>query len=107
MNVLLFVVTCFTVATMHIPVTQVDTLVKDPSLLFAGVPFAATLMSILLAHEMGHYLTARRHGVKQTLPFFIPAPTRLAHSAPYSSCAPSHQTAGCCSTSPSWAPTPA
>ncbi len=77
MNVLLFVVTCFTVATMHIPVTQVDTLVKNPSLLFAGVPFAATLMSILLAHEMGHYLTARRHGVKQTLPFFIPAPTRL------------------------------
>lgn len=76
-NVVLFVATCFTVATMHIPVTQVDVLVKNPSLLFAGVPFAATLMSILLAHEMGHYLTARRHGVKQTLPFFIPAPTRL------------------------------
>lgn len=76
-NVLLFVTTCFTVATMHLPVTEVDALVREPSLLFAGVPFAATLMSILLAHEMGHYLTARLAGVQQTLPYFIPAPTRL------------------------------
>ncbi len=76
-NVVLFLATCFTVATMHLPVTEVDQLVDDPSLLLEGVPFAATLMSILLAHEMGHYLTARRHGVRQTLPYFIPAPTRL------------------------------
>ena len=32
------------------------------------------MMAILLAHEMGHYLTSRRHGVDATLPFFIPAP---------------------------------
>lgn len=80
-NVLLFVATCFTVATMHLPVHSADELVRlgreDPRLLFAGVPFAATLMSILLAHEMGHYLVARRNGVRQTLPFFIPAPTLL------------------------------
>lgn len=47
----------------------------QPSRLLHGLTFAVTLMSILLAHEMGHYLTARRHGVDQTLPFFIPAPT--------------------------------
>ena len=76
-NVVLFIATCFTVATTHLSVTKVDALVQDPSLLLEGVPFAATLMSILLAHEMGHYLTARRHGVRQTLPYFIPAPTRL------------------------------
>lgn len=46
-----------------------------PELLLLGLPFAVTLMAILLAHEMGHYLTARRYGVDQSLPYFIPAPT--------------------------------
>jgi len=40
----------------------------------AGLPFSISLMTILLAHEMGHYLTARVHGVRATLPFFLPAP---------------------------------
>ena len=31
-------------------------------------------MSILLAHEMGHYLQTRRYGVPATFPFFIPMP---------------------------------
>ncbi len=39
-----------------------------------GLPFSCSLMSILLAHEMGHYLCARAHGVRATLPFFLPAP---------------------------------
>lgn len=43
--------------------------------LMMGVPFAATLMLILLAHEMGHYLYCKRYRVWATLPFFIPAPT--------------------------------
>ncbi|OGQ91303.1 MAG: hypothetical protein A2289_09740 [Deltaproteobacteria bacterium RIFOXYA12_FULL_58_15] len=50
-------------------------LAENPSLIQAGLPFAITLMAILLAHEMGHFLTARRHGVDQSLPYFIPAPT--------------------------------
>ncbi len=33
-----------------------------------------TLMAILVSHEMGHYLTARRHGVPASLPHFIPMP---------------------------------
>jgi membrane-associated protease RseP (regulator of RpoE activity) len=32
------------------------------------------LMAILLAHEMGHYLVARRHGFALSLPYFIPFP---------------------------------
>lgn len=40
----------------------------------AGLPYSAALMSILLAHEMGHYVLARLHRVDTTLPFFIPVP---------------------------------
>jgi membrane-associated protease RseP (regulator of RpoE activity) len=43
-------------------------------LLYAGIPFAGTLLFILGVHEMGHYVAARRHGVQVTLPFFIPVP---------------------------------
>ncbi len=40
----------------------------------AGLPFALTLLAILGLHEMGHYVAARLHNVKVTLPFFIPMP---------------------------------
>lgn len=49
--------------------------IADPWEIASGLPFAVTLMSILLVHEMGHYLTSRYHGVKATLPYFIPAPS--------------------------------
>jgi len=39
-----------------------------------GFAFSAALLAILLAHEMGHFVLARRHGVDATWPFFIPAP---------------------------------
>ena len=49
----------------------------DPSVLLAGLPFSLTLLTILLAHEMGHYLAARYYRVDATLPFFLPAPTLI------------------------------
>jgi len=39
-----------------------------------GLPFSLSLMGILFCHEMGHYGFARHHGVRATLPFFLPAP---------------------------------
>ncbi|HYO98773.1 MAG TPA: site-2 protease family protein [Pyrinomonadaceae bacterium] len=45
-----------------------------PELIAEGVTFAAALLSILLAHEAGHYIACRRYGVAATLPYFIPAP---------------------------------
>ncbi|MXW17688.1 MAG: site-2 protease family protein [Gemmatimonadetes bacterium] len=39
-----------------------------------GLAFGLTFIGILLGHEMGHYLTARRHAVSVSLPWFIPFP---------------------------------
>jgi len=50
---------------------------SQPARLLLGIPFAGTLMLILLAHEMGHYLYCKRYGVRATLPFFIPAPSLI------------------------------
>lgn len=48
-----------------------------PSLLLSGLPFACTLLTILLAHELGHYFACRHHHIHATYPFFIPAPTLI------------------------------
>lgn len=48
-----------------------------PAELLGGVPFALTLMLILLCHEMGHYLYCMHYGVDATLPFFIPFPSPI------------------------------
>ena len=42
--------------------------------IYTGWPFAVALLSILLAHEFGHYLAARWHGAPVTLPYFLPLP---------------------------------
>ncbi len=39
-----------------------------------GLPFAVSLLAILLAHEFGHYLAGRYHKTHVTLPYFIPFP---------------------------------
>jgi membrane-associated protease RseP (regulator of RpoE activity) len=49
----------------------------DPALLLRGVPFAATLIAILLVHEAGHYVMCMRHGVQASLPYFLPAPPQI------------------------------
>jgi membrane-associated protease RseP (regulator of RpoE activity) len=45
-----------------------------PASLLSGLPFSLTLMTILLAHEMGHYLAAMYHHVDASLPYFLPSP---------------------------------
>jgi hypothetical protein len=41
---------------------------------YMGWQFGLSLMAILLAHEFGHYIAARRHGEPVTLPYFVPLP---------------------------------
>jgi membrane-associated protease RseP (regulator of RpoE activity) len=48
-----------------------------PAYLLNGVPFAFTLLVILLAHELGHYFACRHHHIYSSYPFFIPAPTLI------------------------------
>ena len=60
-----------------LPFFPLGWIVAQPSRLLLGIPFSATLLFILLAHEMGHYLFCRYYGVRATLPFFIPAPTLI------------------------------
>ena len=49
----------------------------NPRLFLSGVPFAATLLGILLAHELGHFFACRYYRIQATYPFFIPAPTLI------------------------------
>lgn len=48
--------------------------IANPGLFKSGLTFSTALLTILTAHEMGHYLACRYYGVRATLPFFIPAP---------------------------------
>lgn len=42
--------------------------------LLSGFLFSIPLMGVLLGHEMGHYVAARRHNLDASPPYFIPAP---------------------------------
>jgi len=42
--------------------------------LLSGWPYALSLLSILVAHEFGHYFMSRHHKTQATLPYFIPLP---------------------------------
>jgi len=88
LNVVLFILTClstllvgtilmadFTNALGGGVATFAREIWRTPSLLFSGLPFSVAIMTILLAHEMGHYLTCRYYGISASLPYFIPFPS--------------------------------
>lgn len=47
---------------------------QHPLMLLSGLPFSLTLMAILMAHEMGHYIASLVHRVDSSLPYFLPSP---------------------------------
>lgn len=76
---LLFLLTVFTVLWAGAYQTNTNPLVgpwnflvDDPGSLGKGIPFAATLLGILVTHELGHYVFSRLHGVPTSLPLFVP-----------------------------------
>ncbi|MBW2057420.1 MAG: site-2 protease family protein [Deltaproteobacteria bacterium] len=44
------------------------------TVLVGGVWYCISIMTILLAHELGHFLMSRHYRVQSSLPFFIPFP---------------------------------
>jgi membrane-associated protease RseP (regulator of RpoE activity) len=52
-------------------------LLQQPERFAVGLPYSLGLLLILGAHELGHYFTARAHGIQVTPPFFIPVPFAL------------------------------
>jgi hypothetical protein len=82
LNILMFVLTVISVmyTGMEIPANTAipqDLLAQLKFILahlLTGWPFAVALLSILLAHEFGHFIAGRIHKVDVSLPFFIPMP---------------------------------
>ncbi|MGQ9578762.1 MAG: site-2 protease family protein [Candidatus Aminicenantales bacterium] len=91
LNLILFILTVFSTFLVGISWSASFELVEDmvalpaetidldvwsnPRLLLLSGVYVFVLLGILIGHELGHYLTCRRHGLEATLPFFIPAPT--------------------------------
>lgn len=74
LHIVLFIATFLTTLTAGALQKGIN-IIKEPGRLIEGLPFAATLMSILLCHELAHYIASRKHHTKATLPYFIPAPS--------------------------------
>jgi membrane-associated protease RseP (regulator of RpoE activity) len=74
LHIILFLLTLLSTLFVGAMQTGAD-LVKEPGEIYRGLPFALSLMIILLTHELSHYFASKMHGVKATLPYFIPAPT--------------------------------
>ncbi len=75
----LFVATCLTtffVGGMMFGEQRVDgeVVVTWSSFVRGGLQYSGSLMAILLAHEMGHWVQSRRYGVPASWPWFIPLP---------------------------------
>ena len=81
LNIVLFVLTILSMMVTRaeappgpIPDNDASILLLLFQNILSGWPFALSMMGILFAHEMGHYIMCRYYRVPATLPFFIPAP---------------------------------
>lgn len=78
LHLVLFIATFLsTLAVGALQVQPIENITKDPSKILKGLPFSLTLMLILLCHELSHYIASKKHHIKATLPYFIPAPTLI------------------------------
>jgi membrane-associated protease RseP (regulator of RpoE activity) len=76
--------TQFAVAYAHGEALSFDEFIRDftllyrePTALASGLPFALTLLAILLMHELAHFFACRHHHIHSSYPFFIPFPTLI------------------------------
>ncbi len=79
---LLFVATCLSTfwaggemfGLVFLPGNPSQVAIDFSKFLTGGLQYSIALMAILVAHEMGHFLQARRYGVPASWPWFIPMP---------------------------------
>ena len=74
-NLVLFIATLL--STLFVGASYGAETVDQVWQIWRGWPFAASILLILGAHELGHYFAARHHNVPVTLPYFIPMPLSL------------------------------
>ena len=74
MNIILFLATLAT-TTLAVPLYQGGDFSSRG--IFEALQYSIPLMAILLFHESGHYIASKKHKVRVSLPYFIPAPTFL------------------------------
>jgi membrane-associated protease RseP (regulator of RpoE activity) len=73
--VVLFAATCVSVFVVYLTRWQTGPLVDGGGGSgWRSIAFTATLMTILLAHELGHVAAARSHGIRLAPPWFLPIP---------------------------------
>lgn len=78
LHIVLFIATFLsTLAVGALQAQPIENITKDLWNILKGLPFSLTLMLILLCHELSHYIASKKHHVKATLPYFIPAPTLI------------------------------
>lgn len=70
----LFVATCLTTFWVFYTLFGGGVVGSRADMLWGSAMYSGVVMLILLAHELGHYLMARVHGVEASLPYFIPFP---------------------------------
>jgi membrane-associated protease RseP (regulator of RpoE activity) len=58
-------------------IATLEAILHRPLLALDGLAFSVTLMTILLAHELGHYFACRYYGIDASLPYFLPAPSPI------------------------------
>ncbi len=73
-NIILFVLTLLSTTVAGAFLSGVNPF-SEFSKAYYGLMFSIPLMSILVVHELGHYIAARYHRVVVTPPYFIPAPS--------------------------------
>ncbi|MHA1946175.1 MAG: site-2 protease family protein [Candidatus Hodarchaeales archaeon] len=75
---ILFGLTIFSVFTVGMmlwgDLTQVQTTLNP---IILGIYYVISLMGIVSVHEFGHMVASYRHGIKASLPYFIPIPIGL------------------------------
>lgn len=75
-NVVLAIATIFTTMIVGSLLFGADPVTK-PADVLKGLPFSIAIMSVLGAHEAGHYIVAKKHGMRTSLPYFIPFPNMI------------------------------